>query len=309
MSMEFPLVSIIIPTYNRAHMIREALNSVLNQTYKNLEIIVVDDNDPDSKARKDTEKEMLIFSRYSMIKYIRLSKNHGGAIARNKGAEIAKGEFICFLDDDDVYHNDKIQKQVEIFLKSKYHLAVVGAYANILNKEKKIIRIEKNIIKGDVFKYQLQRNICTTSIAMIRKEIFDLVGGFDKMPSSQEHMLFIKIFSINPYYDFVDKVLVDIIHHDGERISTNTKKPLGAIKLLEKVELYFAILSEAEKKEITLSHYENIIRSYMAINDKKNAILYLKKYIKLSKKIDKVLIKLITIIMLGFGNINKLKYR
>lgn len=307
MTETFPLVSIIIPTYNRPHMISNAIKSVLEQTYKNIEIIVVDDNNPNSKSRMDTEKEMSNFINNPKIKYLKLSKNLGGALARNKGASIANGKYICFLDDDDIYIADKIELQVKTFLKSDYNLAVVGGFANVIDNTGTVKRIEKTLLKGDVFKYQLAKNICTTSIAMIKKDVFDKVGGFEKMPSSQEHMLFIKIFAENPYYDYVSKVVVNIIHHEEERISTNSNKPLGALKLMEKVESYYYLLDEEEIKKVKLAHYENIIRSYMEINKRKNTYIYIKKYFKIRKKIDKNLIKNLIIISVGIKNLDKIR--
>lgn len=105
-------VSIIIPIYNSEKNLSECINSVLNQTYKNLEIIIVDD--------KSTDRSIDIVKKIKdkRIKLIELKENSGAAIARNKGIELATGNYICFLDSDDYWYPEKIQKQLD-FIKDK----------------------------------------------------------------------------------------------------------------------------------------------------------------------------------------------
>lgn len=106
--MEKELVSVIVPVYNAERFIEDTINSVKNQTYKNWELLLVDDCSKDSGAE--------IIKRYAKdderIKYIKLETNSGAALARNKGIELAKGRYVCFLDADDKWTNEKLQKQV-----------------------------------------------------------------------------------------------------------------------------------------------------------------------------------------------------
>ena len=113
-------VSVIIPMYNASNYILECLNSVINQTYKNLEIILVDDHSND-----DTLKKVSII-KDERIKLIKLKKNSGAAITRNKGIEAATGDYLCFLDSDDLWDLEKVAKQVKFikdkaFIYSKYY--------------------------------------------------------------------------------------------------------------------------------------------------------------------------------------------
>lgn len=101
-----PLVSVIIPTYNRGRLILDSVNSVLNQTYKNIELIVVDD------CSTDDTKEVIESIKDSHIKYIKLEKNSGACIARNRGIEKSTGEFIAFNDSDDLWIPEKICRQL-----------------------------------------------------------------------------------------------------------------------------------------------------------------------------------------------------
>ncbi len=302
-----PLVSVIIPTYGRPNLLLRAINSVLNQSYSNIEIIVVDDNNPGSLERDQTQKLLKKYIQENKIMYIKMDKNVGGALARNKGVEASSGELICFLDDDDEFLPNKIELQVNKFIESNFKLSVVGGFANILDNDGNLKRIEKNEVRGDVFKIQLGMNICTTSIAMINKEVFVKAGGFSNIPSSQEHMLFIKIFNINPLYDYVNAPVVNIYHHDGVRISTGTKKAEGAILLHEYVKNFYYLLSDEEIKKINNAHYINIIRAYMHTKKRIGAYKYFRKLVWNKKRIDREVIKCFFIILLGVNKIEKIK--
>jgi glycosyltransferase involved in cell wall biosynthesis len=303
-----PLVSIVIPTYGRPKLLLRAINSVINQSYDNKEIIVVDDNDPNSQYSEETRKLLRELIDQKQIIYTKMPQNSGGALARNKGAEISKGELLCFLDDDDEFLPDKLKLQVSKFIESKFTLAVVGGFANILDENGNLKRIEHNEIKGNVFKYQLSSNICTTSIAMINKGIFMKVDGFSNVPSSQEHTLFIKIFSENPYYDYINKPVVNIYHHSGIRISTGNRKAEGAIRLHHYVQTLYGELTKTEQAYINNSHYTNIIRAYMG--SKANRLASYKYFIKLiknKKKVDNQVLKSFIIIILGLKQLDRIK--
>lgn len=116
-----PLISVVIPTYNRAQLIIETINSVLNQTYKNLEIIVIDDGSTD-----ETEK-IIKNIKDSRIRYLKHQQNLGGAKARNTGIEAATGEYICFLDSDDIWLSQKVELQLA-FMQQFTNLDKVVSY-------------------------------------------------------------------------------------------------------------------------------------------------------------------------------------
>ena len=305
--MNQPLVSVIIPTFKRNDYICRAIDSVLEQTYENFEIIVVDDNLPKSEERIKTK---LILEKYNSLDnfiYLELDDNYGGAIARNKGLEYASGKYVCFLDDDDEYLKDKLRNQVDIFEKSSIELAVVGGFANILDEKGNVINREVTKVKGDVYFRQLMKNTCTTSIAMIRKSVVIEAGGFEKIPSSQEHLFFIKVFSKNPYYDYVSKTVVNIYHHSGMRISTNSNKAKGAMELYEKVLIISENMSNNEKKSINHYHLLNITLAYSSINDSENSRKYLIKVFKNDKKIHFDSLKMALVVILGLENIKRLQ--
>ena len=98
-------ISIIIPTYNRGYTILKSIKSVLNQTYKNFEILIIDD------GSNDNTKDLILNLEDSRIKYIKLKNNKGASFARNIGIQKASGKYISFLDSDDIYRQDKLEKQ------------------------------------------------------------------------------------------------------------------------------------------------------------------------------------------------------
>ena len=110
------LVSIITPLYNSAHYIRKTIDSIINQTYHNWELLVIDDCSSDNSV-EIVEKFSKLDSR---IKLIKLDNNSGAAVARNRGIQEAKGRFIAFLDSDDTWISDKLEKQIKFMLTNDY---------------------------------------------------------------------------------------------------------------------------------------------------------------------------------------------
>lgn len=135
------LVSIITPTFNCAKYIGETIESVLNQTYTNFEMIIVDD------ASSDNTEEVVKSFNDKRIKYIKLKENSGPAFARNKAMEMAQGRYMAFLDSDDVWVNDKLEKQIN-FIKTNNYNIVCSNYEQIDEKSNnlnRIIRCKKKV--------------------------------------------------------------------------------------------------------------------------------------------------------------------
>lgn len=138
-----PLVSVVIPMYNAQQFIKETLLSVINQTYTNIEIIVVDDMSKDKSATivKD------LSNKDDRIKYIYLKENKGVANARNIGIEAAQGRYIAFIDSDDLWKENKLERQIEFMLENKYEFTYteyefISENGESLNK---IIPVEKQV--------------------------------------------------------------------------------------------------------------------------------------------------------------------
>lgn len=190
------LVSIIIPTYKGKRYLSRAIESVLAQTYTNIEIIVVDDNDPDSVERSETELVMAIYSSNNKIKYIKHEKNMNGSVARNTGLRNANGEYITFLDDDDIYFPERISKCLK-YLLNKTNASIVYSDTIIVKDEYVVgyISADKsgNLLK-ELFCYD--GLIGTGSNIIFHRSIYDELGGFDeRLLRHQDYDFLLKCFN------------------------------------------------------------------------------------------------------------------
>jgi len=195
---EKPKVSVIIPTYNRAELLPRAIKSVLEQTYQDFEIIVVDDGSTDN-----TEEVIKEFQEQDKrIKYIKHDKNKGGSAARNTGIKAARGEYIAFQDSDDEWLPEKLEKQMKVFKNALPEVGVVyTGFLRIKNGKENYIPSSWVIKKeGNIHDELLRGNFVTTQSIIIRKECFKKAGMFDeKLPRLQDWELVIRL---SKYYNF-----------------------------------------------------------------------------------------------------------
>lgn len=161
--MKKKLVSIIIPFFNEEYYLYETLNTVFNQTYKKWELILVNDNSTDNSVNKIKN-----FIKDKRIKLIHNKHNFGPAKSRNIGLKHVKGEYICFLDSDDLWHPQKIEKQLNFMIKHKLNFSCSNyqPFRN-LKKKLKIIKLKKKISFED-FIYDTS---IATSAMMIKRSI------------------------------------------------------------------------------------------------------------------------------------------
>ena len=213
------LISVIIPTYNRAHLIKRCAESVLNQTYKNLELIIVDD------GSTDNTKEVVDSLNDKRIVYVK-QENQGAGAARNKGIDLAKGKYIAFQDSDDVWHLDKLEKQICV-LKEKNADIVFCKMFMFGNLRKKII--PQNFKEGFLQEDTLPLGISTQTL-IGKKEIL-LNNKFDKnVPRLQDFELALRIQKEHSIY-CIDEAMVDY-YLQKDSISSKPEKLLEAWKYI-----------------------------------------------------------------------------
>lgn len=200
------LVSVIIPTYNRSKTVIRSINSILCQTYSNIELIIVDDGSDDNTY------ELVSAVQDERIMYIRNIKNVGVAQARNIGVKFSKGDYIAFNDSDDVWKQDKLEKQLKFLCNNQnYHLCYCSY---VLHKEDKLIEfpnksIEKYKMSGNIYEYLLERNwIGTPTIVISRKAFLDVCGFNKKLRALDDWEIVIKVSRLYQI-KFLDDVLVD----------------------------------------------------------------------------------------------------
>ena len=194
-----PLVSVIIPTYKRPNFLDRAINSVLQQTYPNIEIIVVDDNNPGTEGRFLTERIMEGFKESPNVYYIKHEHNKNGSAARNTGAFSSKGSYIAFLDDDDQYLPKKIESQVNMLesLSDDWGFCYNQYYTQ--RGDEKPVPVNEHR-QGDLYLNALMhKGFCINlgSNVLIRRKAFETVHGFDEsFKRNQDHEIMVRLLRL-----------------------------------------------------------------------------------------------------------------
>jgi glycosyltransferase involved in cell wall biosynthesis len=246
------VVSVVIPTYNRANLLGRAIRSVINQTYPDFEILVIDD------CSKDNTEEVVKGFSESQLKYIRHGKNKGGSAARNTGITSAKGEYIALLDDDDEWLPEKLEKQIQKFKTVSHKVGVVyTGCSEIMESSGKINFESIPDIRGNIYINMLRDCFIGSPTPLIRKDCFNKTGLFDEtLLSNQDWDMWIRLAS---YYEFdlVPEILAKRYIH-GSQISISLKARIQAYENLIK------------KYKMELSEYPSILSRHL----RRLAILY-----------------------------------
>lgn len=224
-----PLVSAIITTHNRKPaMVLRAVRSVLNQTYKNIELIIVDDSSPSFSQRTIVEQSVRRIS--DDIIYLKHEVCQGACAARNTGLSHCKGYYVGFLDDDDEWMPMKIEEQLKGFCDDD--IGMVYSQLIIIDDKNHTQRLKSTQHEnGFIFKKLLRRNfIGSTSNPLIKKECLNTVGGFDVlMQACQDYDLWLRLALRYPV-KCIDTPLLIYHVHPGKRITTNDKKRITGIE-------------------------------------------------------------------------------
>lgn len=286
------LVSVIIPTYKRKETLKSAIDSIMQQTYKNLEIIVVDDNGADSEYRKSVEHIMQQYEGNNKITYVKNEKNMGGAAARNVGIQKAKGEYLAFLDDDDMYYPQKIEKQLEIFEKSKNaNLALVYCYVEQLDENGRVNYVLKNQLRGNcLYEAMCIDCVAPTSLWLVKKSAVVDVGMFSVVPSKQDATLILKLLVKGYAVDYVPEVLCSYANFAiGEKITNyGTRSINGELLYREACRKTFGALTKQQQDNVEFEFLVRLYRIYSSnkMKDDTNKICKEMQKISLKKTIN-----------------------
>jgi len=208
-------ISVIIPTYNRANLIRRSIMSVLEQTYSNLELIIVDDGSTD-----DT-KSVIEEIGDSRIRYFYI-ENHGAAYAMNYGVSKAKAEIIAIQDSDDYWEKTKLEEQMKYWCDNPdYKMIYCPFYVETNNECGRHPSDSEENVCGELFYPLLVRNTIGTPTMVIDKNCFNEVGGFDKEFRSIYDWEFVIRFAKRYKIGYVNKVLVRANYVGDDRLSAN----------------------------------------------------------------------------------------
>jgi glycosyltransferase involved in cell wall biosynthesis len=222
-----PLVSVIIPTYNRGWILAEAIDSVLAQDFQNFELIVVDDGSTD-----DTRE---ILATYGQDIIVLQQTNQGVSAARNRGIAQAGGQLVAFLDSDDIWLPRKLSQQVDFF---KLHPeAVINQTEEIWIRNDVRVNPKDRHRKpsGMIFERSLVLCLVSPSAVMIKKSLFDAVGVFDEnLPACEDYDLWLRIGCRYPVY-LIDTPLIIKRGGHGDQLSSAPGLDRFRIQSLKKI--------------------------------------------------------------------------
>lgn len=265
-------ISVIIPTYKRSLFLTRAVNSVLSQTYKNIEVIIVDDNGKDSEFSGKTmsviKKE---YDNDERVVYVQNDENIGGAKSRNKGVKLSSGKYLCFLDDDDIYLPDKLEKQSQFMERNGLELSLTDIKMYDDNDRLVDFRDHSKYITScdndSLLKNHIMHHLTPTDSYMFSRDGFFKTGGFHTRAVSQEFMLMLDSILEGLKIGYLQGVYAIQYVHSGERISQAQKRVEGDKALYEVKKQYFDRL---DKKEIRFINFRsNIVLAVYFMRNKK----------------------------------------
>lgn len=267
-------VSVIIPTYNRGWILNEAIDSVLSQTFKDYELIVVDDGSDDNTAE--------ILKNYSKKIRIIYQENQGVSAARNRGIVSSNGRFIALLDSDDLWLPEKLNRQISFF--RNYPDAIICQTQEIWIRNGKRVNPGKRHKKlsGMIFEPSLSLCLVSPSAVMFKRELIDKVGLFDEaFPACEDYDLWLRVSLKYPVH-LIDEALIIKRGGHSDQLSGNSMLDKYRIKALIK------ILSQDnlpdEKRQAVIVKLKEKCLIYATGCKKRGRHIEADKYLKLSEK-------------------------
>lgn len=261
-------VSIVIPTYGHPILLEKSILSVLNQTLKDLELIIVDDNNPNTPERMATEDMVCKLLRNdSRIKYIKHSCNKNGAVARNTGFAVAQGKYISLLDSDDEYMPDRLQKCYDVMEQMPSSVGGVFTGCEFRRAGKTYLRYT-DVKDGNFLVDTLACKFmfCTGSNIFVRKCVIDELNGFDgDFLRHQDYEFLVRVFE-KYSLKAIPEILV-IKNNENFNLPSLEKQIAIKKQYLEKFKYIIKRLSQREVEYIMHGNYINIAENAMAQNN------------------------------------------
>ncbi|MBR7133385.1 MAG: glycosyltransferase family 2 protein [Clostridia bacterium] len=254
-------VSVIVATYRRDNSLKAALESLAKQSYTDFEIVLVDDNGCEEWNERVSKIAAAFLGSFPDIplRLIVNNPNQGSARARNIGIAEAKGEFVTFLDDDDIYLPEKLKNQLEYMLESGTDYSITDL--ELFNEADKLIdRRVRSYIKAydstSLLKYHFMYHITGTDTMMFKKEYLNKIGGFDAIDVGDEFYLMKKAIEGGGKFGYLNCCDVKAYVHTGEAgLSGGQGKIDGENRLYEFKKRYFSKIDRKTVKYIKMRHY------------------------------------------------------
>ena len=274
------LVSIVVATYKRDRDLKKALDSLGLQNYPSMEIVLVDDNADAQWNKKVSEIANTFRENFPNIPliYIANDTNQGSAETRNIGINAANGEYITFLDDDDIYLPEKIKKQTEFMENGKYDYSITDLILYSEN-DKEIDKRIRSYIKDTsvpaLTKYHLKYHITGTDTMMFKKEYLTKVGGFPPINVGDEFYLMHRAINGGGAFGYLPGCQVKAYVHTGEGgLSSGDGKIKGENALYEYKKTFFGELNSKDVRYIKVRHYAVLAFAYIRMHKILPALKY-----------------------------------
>lgn len=226
-----PVVSVLMPVYNAERYVKEAINSILNQTFKDFELVVLND------ASSDSSKEIILSFQDARIRYIENEQNRGLSFSRNRLLSEVRGEYIAWLDADDIAYPARLEEEYR-FLEEHTDHALVASWARLIDSEGKPTG---NYIKSYIPDEYLSAlllfvNYFVQSSVMLRKSHLPDVHYRQEFPPTEDYELWVRIAAMHPVA-ILPKTLVDYRIHETNISSIQQLKSEKAVKLNHRIQL------------------------------------------------------------------------
>lgn len=275
---EMPLVSIIIATYHRDETLKNAILSLINQSYRNIEIVVVDDNADDLWNNK-VQSIIVELNKKDNIVYVQNNTNKGSAATRNIGIDRAKGVYITFLDDDDEYLPDKVKNQV--IQMDKQHAQYSITDLSLYRENGKLDEVRrrnyiKKVDKNSLLKYHLLYHMTGTDTMMFRADYLKSIGGFDAIDVGDEFYLMMKAIKAGGNFLYLPLNDVKAYVHAGmsEGLSSGKTKIDGENVLFRYKQKFFHDIDKASIKHIKMRHCAVLAFAYLRMEEYGQFVFY-----------------------------------
>ncbi len=254
-------VSVIVATYRREKELEKALLSLKNQQYKNIEIIIVDDNGDEYFNARVTEIVESFKKENPTLDVTLITNpvNKGSAETRNIGINASTGNYITFLDDDDVYLPEKIKRQVEFMEQGDYDYSITDL--ELYNDSGKLIRKRarkyiKNTSEESLFRYHLMYHITGTDAMMFKKAYINEIKGFAPINVGDEFYLMVRAINGKGKFGYLPCCDIKAFIHTGEGgLSSGDGKIIGENNLYEYKKSYFNKLDNKTIRYIKMRHF------------------------------------------------------
>ena len=270
-------VSVIVPTHHRPHFLSRTIDSLLGQTYPHIEIVVVDDNEPGSQARERTEHVLAQYADYRNILYVQNPHPLGGGPARNAGIRACHGEYVTFLDDDEIYLPEKVDTQLSYMLENDLDMSFTDVF--LYGADEKLKEYRRHTYVQDCSNPELMRqhvihSICPTSSYMVKRSLLLQTDGFRDVSMGQDFMLMYDLIESDAKIGYLPvSYIIQYLHGEG-RISVGQNKINGENNLFAFKKTKFDILNREERRYVRFRHYAVLCVAYLRSKKPLHALRY-----------------------------------